>query len=156
MKFKGPVFKSWKDSRGPQPRQVYVYQGQSKNKQMRNMRAMLREIIDSKDPDIITVGDKVIRLCLDEPDPEYSALHLFCAGLTMSKETGESWVACMDVIVQKFVERQVLSEELNIEDKLTGQLDYSNATSELNNPRARVRDYLAVFFRRKPRGVTKA
>lgn len=74
----------------------------STKQQLRNLRNKAKHIIDSNDPEIISVGDRVIRAVCDEPQPEYSALHLFCAAIDISEESGWPWIVCMTHIMDKF------------------------------------------------------
>ena len=75
---------------------------QSVKQTKRNLRHKARHIIDSKNYHTIAVGDRVIRSVAQEPDPEFSALHLICAGLDAESETGEPWVTCMTHIMDEY------------------------------------------------------
>jgi len=134
MRVKGKFFPSFEQHDGSSSKRLvrnYTGRPQSEARQLRNMRQLARPIIDSKDVQVISVGDKVIRLCLDEPNPEFSALHLICAGIAMSKATGEPWTACMLTIIQKFEERSTVTAELDIADNLSTQ---PQATSAVELP----------------------
>jgi hypothetical protein len=74
---------------------IYNASHRSLPRQLRDMRQKARTIIDSKDADTILAGSNVIRLCMDEPHPEYSALHLICAAIDVAKETNRAWHVCM-------------------------------------------------------------
>lgn len=100
---KGPLFPSFQNQ-NTDPKKIMVWKPgtQSTRQQKKNLRNKARVIIDSKDPQIIATGDRVIRSVCAEPDPEYSALHLFCAAMDLSDDCGESWVTCMNHLMDTF------------------------------------------------------
>jgi hypothetical protein len=100
---------------------------QSTKQCKRNLRTKVKHIIDSTDPVVISIGDRVIRSVCHEPDPEFTALHLFAAGLDMAVETSQPWVVCMNYLMDKFdgkiqtseLEVTVIDEEESDADTIT-------------------------------------
>jgi hypothetical protein len=111
---KGPFFKSFDnppDARfDSQKRYVFAAGTQSMRQVKKNLRNRVRHIIDAQDEQIIYAGDRCIRAVCAEPDPEYAALHLFCAALDASNDTGESWAVCMNYLMDQFDKRDVAQE----------------------------------------------
>jgi hypothetical protein len=103
-RIKGPWFPSHdrQHETSSKKKLVWLPNVQSTRQKKKNLRLKARRIIDSTDPQTIAVGDRVIRSVCEEPDPEYSALHLFCAALDVSDETGEPWTVCMTYLMDKF------------------------------------------------------
>lgn len=100
-----------------EPKKILVWKPgtQSTRQQKRNLRNRVRHIIDSTDEQTVAVGDRVIRSVCEEPDPEYAALHLFCAALGMHEDTGEPWVKCMTYLMDKF-DGKIVEEQHDGED----------------------------------------
>jgi hypothetical protein len=100
---KGPFMPSMKDQTGRNKKVLVWTPGtQSTRQQKRNLRNKARAVIDSDDPAIIAAGDRVLCAVCGEPDPEFSALHLFNAAIDMADSTGESWATCMNYVMDKF------------------------------------------------------
>jgi len=75
---------------------------QSHRQQLRHLRQRCARIVRSKDPAVIAAGRRVIDAVIDEPDPEYGALHLMAAALDVSEATGVPWAACADDLLRRF------------------------------------------------------
>jgi len=114
-RFKGPVFPSFKEPPrasirpldAPKKQRYNFVTGHQSTRQIkRGMKQRLRSIIDSKDRDTILAGDRVIYAVREEPDPEYSALHLFGAAQRASNDTGEPWHVCMNYLMDEFDRRE--------------------------------------------------
>jgi hypothetical protein len=131
--FKGPVFSSFKDgSHSSTGRGRYNFKPgtQSTRQAKKNLRLKCRSIIDSKDAVVISVGDRVVRSVCDEPDPEYAALHLFCAALDMHDDTGEPWIVCMTYLMDKFDKNAPQTVAMRKESEITadGTVEESQRT----------------------------
>lgn len=97
----GPIFKSfYRQQDSPNKMQWKRHQGS--RQQVRYLRHRCDHLLNSKDPAIIAVGDRVIMAVKDEPNPEYGALHLMAAGLDASEQTGVSWIDAMTYLLNKF------------------------------------------------------
>lgn len=122
---KGPIFPSFLNPNlGPKKILVWAPGTQSVRQCKKNLRLKSKHILDSKDPTIVAVGDRVIRGVCHEPDPEYSALHLICAALDASEDTGESWVTCMTYMMDRFENKDGAETETTSEapSRLSGLL----------------------------------
>jgi len=104
---KGPVFPSYLNQNTVQKPKAQWTRHQSTKQQLRHLRQRCGYLLDSKDPETIEVGDRVIRSVCEEPHPEYSALHLFNAGLELAEETGISWIMAMTYLMDRFDGRVV-------------------------------------------------
>lgn len=104
-RIQGPIFPSFHNQRtGTKKILVWKPGTQSVRQVKKNLRNKAKQILDSKDELIIRAGDRVIYSVRADPDPEYSALHLFCEAIDMRDDTGESWVTCITYLMDKFDE----------------------------------------------------
>lgn len=101
---KGPWMPSYNDQTRKRPKMEFIAGAHSMRQQVRNLRARCRVILDSTDPAVVMMGDRVIDAVRHEPDQEYSTLHLIAAGLDAHDDTGESWPVCMGYLLDKFDE----------------------------------------------------
>jgi hypothetical protein len=70
--------------------------------QLRNLRQRAHKILDSKDPEIVMIGQRVIEATKDEPNPLFGALHLINAGLEAAEQTETTWVVAMRYLLDEF------------------------------------------------------
>lgn len=101
MKFKGPVFPSFRDQQTPQPRKHWLPH-QNTGEQLRRLRQVCRPILASIEPSIVTARQRVIAATAGEPLPEFGALHLINAAIDACDQTGEPWPVCMHYMLDKF------------------------------------------------------
>lgn len=101
MKFKGPVFPSFRDQQTPKPRKQWLPHSGTRE-QLQNLRRMCRPILASIEPDTVTARQRVIAATAGEPLPEFGALHLIYAAIDACDQTGEPWPVCMHYMLDKF------------------------------------------------------
>lgn len=105
-KFRGKWMPSFdkQHERGTGKRYIFQPGIQSIRQLKKNLRNKCRWVLDSTDPAIKLAGARIIAAIREEPDPEYSALHLFCEAVDMFDQTGEHWDVCANYLMDKFDE----------------------------------------------------
>jgi hypothetical protein len=56
-------------------------------------------VLDSKDPDTINAGQKIIDAVRDTSNPAYASLVLMCSALDVADQTGEKWHICAEIVL---------------------------------------------------------
>jgi len=103
---KGIHMLSYLDQESKKQKMVWRPGLQGVRQQLRYLRNATRHILDSKDPNVIKAGDRVIQACENEPNPEYGILHLYYAAVEACRDTGEPWDVCMNYFMDKFDAKQ--------------------------------------------------
>lgn len=104
--FKGLVFPSFHNQHHSEKKRMEWVPHSSTRQQMRNLRKKVQPIIDSKDPAVIAMGQKIIQAALDEPVPEFGSLHLMSAAMDISDDSGVPWVEAAQYLLDKFEEQK--------------------------------------------------
>lgn len=102
MKLKGPVFPSYLDQVGPRPSRNQWKAHCGKSASMRNLRHKAHKFLTSKDAVIVALVHRVEDAVREEPMPEFGKLHLICAAMDVSDQTGETWATCMKYFMDKY------------------------------------------------------
>lgn len=104
--FKGPVFASYRNpGAGGGMHKVWPPGHHGMRQRLRHLRHAVRPLLDSKDPAVMVVSARLIAAVKDEPNPEYSALHLAGAAIDAARERQQSWTDAMTFILDEFDRR---------------------------------------------------
>lgn len=107
-RFKGPVFPSFKNpGRGDGTHKVWPpgYHGMAQR--LRNLRARVRPILDSRDPEVCVCVARLLAAVQSEPNPEFSMLHLAGAAIDAADARQQSWTDAMTFILDEYDRRAV-------------------------------------------------
>jgi len=73
---------------------------------LRHLRHQIQPILDSKDPEVMATAARMIAAVKDEPNPEFSALHLAGAAIDAARERQQTWSDAMNFILDEYDRRQ--------------------------------------------------
>lgn len=105
-KFKGPVFESFRNpGAGGGLHKVWPTGHQGMRQRLRHLRHQVQPLLDSRDPEVMAVSARLIAAVKDEPNPEFSALHLAGAAIDAARERQQSWTDAMTFILDEFDRR---------------------------------------------------
>lgn len=104
--FKGPVFPSFRNpGAGGGMHKVWPPGHQGMAQRLRYLRRIVQPILDSRDPEVVATATRLIAAVKDEPNPEYSALHLAGAAIDAANARQQSWTDAMNFILDEFDRR---------------------------------------------------
>lgn len=89
----------------------YQYRGFCGEKaQRRYLKQRWAKIEKLKDPASLEARDRLLDAVCDEPDSEFSAMHLGHVALQAAEETGSTWAESVKVMLDKFNEASKLGD----------------------------------------------
>lgn len=102
---------------------------QSTREQVRRLQKRCAEITQSTDVEINRVGDRVLASCLNDPNPGFSTLHLYAAGLDRAEEMKISWSQAMTEILDEFgVEKNLTFDPATYAKSMMERTDATSTT----------------------------
>jgi hypothetical protein len=84
---------------------------------LRHLRHVVQPILDSRDPDVMTTAARLIAAVKDEPNPEFSALHLAGAAIDAARERQQSWTDAMNFILDEYDRRHAAEHATFVLDR---------------------------------------
>jgi hypothetical protein len=73
---------------------------------LRHLRQVVQPLLDSRDPEVMAVAARLIAAVQDEPNPEFSALHLAGAAIDAAEQRQQPWTDAMTFILDEFDRRR--------------------------------------------------
>ena len=136
---KGPIFDSFRNQHfGMKKILVWKPGTQSLRQRLKYLSQQCRTILDSRDSEVIRVGQLVLEACRPDVHPKLTALILTNAGLEASNSTGESWPVCTAYLVNKYLAARV--------ERLKGFGEDQTATMDVavSPPTERIEDHAST------------
>ena len=120
---KGKIFPSFYNQQAQKPRMVRIYaeSDSSLDRRMRRLRQQTASILDSKDPRVLVVTDRVLKYALEEPDTEYTCLNLVAGGMAEAEGSGDDWPTAMTRILDEFDKTKAGKQDAEEEPETTAE-----------------------------------